>query len=208
MKIAVLGGTGRTGQHVVQQALDAGHEVVALARTPSKFTSRHDNLTVVQGGILDQEAVEKVITGVDAVVSTLGPANNKPEFTISKGMDNILGAMNKHKVKRIVISAGAGVREPGDNPKLVDRFFGVLLRIISKNVVADMEQVVEKVKASGLEWTIVRVPMLTNEPPQDNLVVGVVGDIRPRISRADMAAFMLKQLTDDTHLHKSPAISN
>ncbi len=123
-------------------------------------------------------------------------------------MDTILTAMKQQNVRRIIIWAGAGVREPQDKPKLIDRFFGLLLNVLSKNVVADMQQVVHKVQASDRDWTVVRVPMLTDQPAQGTLIVGYVGDIHSRISRADMATFMLKQLTDSSYIRKSPAISN
>lgn len=208
MRLAIFGGTGKTGQHLIDHALKAGHEVVMLARTPSKVTSKSDKLRVVQGDILDAASVAETIQDADAVLSVLGPSNNKPEFTISRGMDNILSAMNKHGVRRIIISAGAGVRDPQDQPKLIDKIAGFALNIISKNVVADMQQVVDKVRASDRDWTIVRVPMLTDQPAQGTLKVGYVGDISPRLSREDMAAFMLKQVADDTHTRKAPAISN
>ncbi len=208
MKVAIFGGSGKTGQHLVQQALDAGYEVAALVRTPSKLAVQHTDLSVIQGDILDAQCVEETVRGADAVISVLGPNNNKPEFTISRGMEHILAVMHRHNVRRLIISTGAGVREPEDRPRLVDRFFGLLLRVISKNVVADMEQVVHKVKTSDLDWTIVRVPMLTDEPAQEQLKIGFVGDTGPRLSRADMAAFMLKQAEDNQHLQKSPAISN
>jgi putative NADH-flavin reductase len=208
MKLAIFGGTGRTGQHLIDHALKDGHEVVVLARTPSKVSTTSDRLRVVQGDILDAASVEQAIQGADAVLSVLGPSNNKPEFTISKGMDNILSAMGKHGVKRLIISAGAGVRDPQDQPKLIDKVAGFALNIISKNVVADMKQVVDKVRQSDRDWTIVRVPMLTDEPAQGSLKVGYVGDISPRLSREDMAVFMLKQVKDETYIRKAPAISN
>ena len=208
MKLAIFGGTGKTGQHLINHALKDGHEVVALARTPSKVTVKSDRLRVVQGDILDGTSVEAAVQGADAVLSVLGPSNNKPDFTISKGMDNILSAMGKHGVRRLIISAGAGVRDPQDQPKLIDKIAGFALKVISRNVVADMQAVVDKVRASDRDWTIVRVPMLTDEPSRETLKVGYVGDISPRISREDMAVFMLRQVQDDTHLRKAPAISN
>jgi len=208
MKLAIFGGTGKTGQHLINHALKDGHEVVALARTPSKVTVKSDRLRVIQGDILDVASVEAAIQGADAVLSVLGPSNNKPDFTISKGMDNILSAMGKHGVRRLIISAGAGVRDPQDQPKLIDKIAGFALKVISRNVVADMQAVVDKVRASDRDWTIVRVPMLTDEPSRKTLKVGYVGDISPRISREDMAVFMLRQVQDNTHLRKAPAISN
>jgi NAD(P)-dependent dehydrogenase (short-subunit alcohol dehydrogenase family) len=208
MKVAIFGGTGKTGQHLVQQALELGHEVVMLARTPSNFTIQHPRLTVIQGDIVDAACVEATIQGVDAVISVLGPRSNKPEFIISKGTDHILNAMKRHHVRRIIISAGAGVRDPYDKPKFIDHFFGFLLNLLSKNAVEDMKQVVDKVRNSDRDWFVIRVPMLTDQPAQGTLKIGYVGDITPRLSRADMAAFMLKQLEDDTYIRKAPAISN
>jgi putative NADH-flavin reductase len=208
MKLAIFGGTGRTGQHLVTQALDGGYEVAALVRTPSRLALEHEKLQVVTGGILDRNCVEQVIQGADAVLSTLGPSSNKPEFTISQAMEHILHAMEKHNVRRIILSAGAGVRDPHDRPGLIDQLASFLLNILSKNVVADMKQVVEKVRASDRDWTVVRVPMLTDQPAQGTLKVGYVGDISPRLSRADLAAFILQQVEDDNHVHKAPAISN
>ncbi len=208
MKVAIFGGTGKTGQHLVQQALELGHEVVMLARTPSNFTIQHPKLTILQGDIVDATCVEATIQEVDAVISVLGPRSNKPEFIISKGTEHILNAMKRHHVRRIIISAGAGVRDLHDKPKFIDHFFGFLLNLLSKNAVEDMKQVVDKVRNSDRDWFVIRVPMLTDQPAQGTLKIGYVGDITPRLSRADMAAFMLKQLDDDTYLRKAPAISN
>ena len=208
MRIAIFGGTGKTGLHLVQQALDAGDEVVALARTVSKLTISHQHLKIVQGDILDAAGIEQTIQGVDTVLSLLGPKDNKPTFTISQGTAHILSAMKKHNVQRIIVVAGAGVRDPNDKPKLIDHFFGLLLSVLSKNAVADMKRAIDLVRQSDLDWTVVRVPMLTDQPRQDSLKIGYVGDITTRLSRADMAAFVLKQVRDKTYIGKAPAISN
>jgi putative NADH-flavin reductase len=208
MKLAVFGGTGKTGQHVIQQALDAGHQVTALARTPSKLNIQHPSLSIIQGDVQNANCVAETIAGADAVISVLGPTSNKPEFAVSKGVDHILSAMRAHNIQRLIISTGAGVRDPNDKPKPVDRFFGLVLRVLSKNVVADMNEAIKKVRSNDLEWTVVRAPMLTDQPATGQLKVGYVGDISPRLSRADMAAFMLRQLENDTYVRKAPAISN
>jgi putative NADH-flavin reductase len=208
MKIALFGATGKTGLHLLQQALDAGHEVTVLVRTPSKLSVQHPLLRVIQGDVQQADSVEEAIRGAQVVISTLGPSSNRPQFAISKGMGHILQAMSQHGVRRLIISAGAGVRDPKDRPNLVDRFFGAVLRIVSKNVVADMEQAVALVRQSSLDWTIVRVPMLTDQPPQGTLKVGYVGDTTPRIARADMAAFMLRQASEAQFIRQAPAISN
>ena len=117
--------------------------------------------------------------------------------------------LRQHGVRRLIQSAGAGVRDPKDTPTLVHAFFGVLVRLLSPNVVKDMELVVEKVRGSDLDWTVVRVPMLTEDPATGRIREGYVGKaIGPRLSRADMADYMLRQVESKTYLGQAPAISN
>jgi putative NADH-flavin reductase len=209
MNITVFGGTGKTGKLVVEQALAAGHQVTILVRNPAKVTIQNPHLRVVQGELQDTAKVLEAVKGADAVISALGPSTNKPVMEISKGMTNIVAAMRQKGVKRLIVTAGAGVRDPLDQPKLVDNFIVLALKTFNGNVYEDMRQVMEQVKASGLEWTIVRGPMLTDDPPTGKVRAGGVGkDIGTRLARADFATFLLQQVNDATWVHKAPAISN
>jgi len=209
MKIAIFGGSGRTGQHLVKQALEKGHQVVVLARNPGKLTIKNPGLTTIQGDVKDANAVRQTIVGVDAVISVLGPTNNEPTFEVSQGMTNILSVMKKKGVRRLVISAGAGVGDPNDAPKLFNHVMNFLLKVMAKNVLADMSKVVDMVRTSDLDWTVVRLPMLTDDPKTGSVKVGYVGKgMGSRIARGDIADFMLAQLSDKTYVRKSPAISN
>ncbi len=209
MKLTIFGASGRTGQHLVQQALEAGHSVTALARTPSKISVQHPGLTLIQGDILDPACVEQAVSVADAVLSVLGPTANKPDYIITKGTRHMLDAMQKHSVRRLIISAGAGVPDPNDDPQLINHVISFLLNVFSRHVVADMLQVVDLVRRSDRDWTIVRVPMLTDQPRSGQIRVGWVGKgTGPRLSRADMAAFMLQQLEQDTFMRQAPVISN
>lgn len=103
------------------------------------------------------------------------------------------------------------VRDPArvDRPGPFDRLIGVVLRLAATNVVADMRRMVELVRASELDWTVVRVPMLTDGPAAGRWRVGMVGQgTGPRLSRTDLAAFLLTQLDDRAHLRASPVVSN
>jgi len=189
--IAIFGATGRAGKHLVQQALNSGYCVRALARDPGKLNMQHERLLVVQGSLSDKPQVEQVIAESDAVLSVLGPTSNEPTFEISQGTQTIVAAMKKHGVKRLIISAGAGVGDPGDAPKLF------------------MLKTVALVRQSGLEWTVVRVPRLTDSAQTGQVRVGMVGKgTGANLSRADMAEFMLKQIDDGRHLRQAPVISN
>lgn len=209
MKLTIFGATGRTGQHLLRQALAAGHQVTVLVRDPAKIPSQHDRLRVVKGSLTDAACLNQVIAGADAVISALGPSNNQPTFDISSGMQGIITAMKMNGVKRLIISAGAGVGDPGDQPKLFNKVMNVMLKAAARNVYEDMLKTVALVRESGLDWTVVRVPMLTDDPATGQVKVGMVGKgMGPRISRADMAEFLLKQAGSREYVGKAPAISN
>ena len=146
MKIAIFGGTGRTGKHVVEQALANGFKLKVLARTPSKLVIENDALTVIEGNISDEKTVEETINGVDAVISVLGPTSNEPVFEVSYGMEHILAAMKKDGVRRLIISAGAGVGDPKDEPKFINHIMNFLLKLMAKNVLEDMSRTVKLVR--------------------------------------------------------------
>jgi putative NADH-flavin reductase len=209
MKITIFGGTGRAGRHLVEQALTAGHQVTALVRSPSGLDIQSEGLRVVQGDLADTEKVESAVAGADAVISVLGPAGNKPGYEISRITDTILAAMHRCGVRRLVVAAGAGVRDRQDRPGAFDHLISVVLRLATRHVYEDMVQVVQKVRSSGLDWTVVRVPMLTDGPATGNLKVGYLGQgVGTRVTRADMAGFMLEQASSTVYLHQAPVISN
>jgi putative NADH-flavin reductase len=209
MKISVFGGTGRTGQHLVHQALQQGHEVVVLARTPSKLSTLNKALKIIQGNVTDPTCVEQVITGADAVISALGPSSNHPVFEVSQGMHHILTAMSKYQVRRLVIIAGAGVADPDDKPTMIHKVVTRLLKTFAKNAYEDMFRSVALVRICDYDWTIVRAPRLTDKAATGQVKVGMVGkDMGLSISRADMANFILSELQSNAHLRKSPMISN
>ncbi len=209
MKLAIFGGTGKGGQFLVPRALDSGHEVVMLTRNPARFTLQHERLTVLQGDIADRARVDATIQGADAVLSSLGANSKTPPFSISKGFDNILKSMDDHHVRRLIMSVGAVIFDPLDRPQPPNHLFHFIWVNFQKNVYEDMLQVVQKVQASDLDWTIVRVPYLTERfSKPGTLRVGYLGDIGGMITRTDMSDFMVKQLTSDTYIKKAPAISN
>lgn len=208
MKISVFGASGRTGKPLVEQALAAGHEVTAFVRDPAKLGLSHARLQLVKGDIGDAAAVEAAIRGQDAVLITLGRAKGGRKDIMEAGAKAILPAMQKLGVRRLVTLTGAGVAQPGDAPKAFDRVMGVLLRTFAKEVLEDSKRHVELVRQSGLDWTVVRVPVLSDGPRTGKYRVGMVGtDSGARIARADVADFMLKAVSDPSYIGKSPVVS-
>lgn len=209
MRLAVFGASGRTGQELVKQALERGYGVAALARNPAKLDIQDARLRVVKGDVQDPVCVEQVIAGTDAVISVLGPTHNKPAFEVSRGMEHILGAMQKQGVYRLVISAGAGVGDPQDRPGLFDRLIQALLRRTARYLYEDMRRAVALVRASDRDWTVVRAPMLVDGPGGGRVRVGYLGQgVGVRLKRADLARVLLDEVESKAHVRQAPVVSN
>lgn len=208
MKLTIFGATGRTGRQLITQALEASHEVTAFVRDSSKLGVTHSRLRVKQSDIYEAKAVESAIAGQDAVLSALGPVRGGPKDVMGAAARNIVAGMKSTGVRRLVTLTGAGVAQPGDEPKLFNRFMSLMLNTFARDVLTDSAEHAQIVRGSDLDWTIVRVPMLTDGPRTGQYRVGMVGiDDGPRISRADVAAFMLKQLELGAKPQTSPVIS-
>lgn len=209
MKIAVFGGGGRTGRFLIEQALAEGHQLAVLARNPERLGLTHEHLRVIVGDAADPAAVAQTVMGSEAVISLLGPTRGQEPFTISRAYDHILAAMRQHGVRRLVITAGAGVGDPLDAPGLADRLVGWLLRIMARSVYEDMLQAVAKVRASDLDWTVARAPMLSDGPTPGEVRAGYLGKgVGMRLNRQDFARFVLQQLTSTQYLRQAPVVSN
>jgi putative NADH-flavin reductase len=211
MNLLVFGATGGTGRAITSQALEQGHRVTAFARHPEAIKAEHEDLIVTQGDILDYASVERAVKGQDAVLSALGTKAIRKSTTISDGTHNIITAMEKYGVKRLVFESSISI---GDS-KPQQRQFGLVYRLvifpfILRNMFQDKEIQERYIRQSTLDWIIVRPAVLINGP-----LTGVYRSefgttdmsIKAKISRADVADFMLKQLTDDTYVHKTPSLS-
>lgn len=208
MKIVVFGASGGTGKEIVRQALEAGHEVTGFVRSPAKLEISHPNLKKCQGDVLDVAAVEGAVAGQDAVISALGPTRPPVPGMMENAAKNILAAMKKHGVQRLVSTTGAGVRDPQDKPKLVDHVMKGLLSLLAKEVLRDSAVNVDVIRASNVDWTIVRYPRLIDGTHTGKYRVGYVGkDSGSQLSRADGADFVLKELTEAKYVHQMPMVS-
>jgi putative NADH-flavin reductase len=197
---------------LLEQAVAAGHEVKALVRDPGKLPlslSAHERLELIRGDALDPAAVARTVAGVDAVLSVLGQTKGSPPDLVTRATENILAAMKAHGVRRIVTLTGAGVPDPRDQPKLIDRIFTFFLKRISGAVLEDGKAHAARLGASGLAWTVVRAPRLTNGPHTGRYRVGFVGkDSGVQVSRADVADFMLKEVQSSRYVQQMPVVTS
>ncbi len=206
ISLVIFGATGSVGRELLEQALDQGHMVTAFTRNPDKITADHDNVRVIKGDVLVPASVGKAVKGQEAVLCTLG-AGRKGTVR-SEGTRNIIRAMESAGVRRLICQTTLGVGDSSGNLNFFWKriMFGALLR----QTFADHVRQEEYVTASGLDWTIVRPAAFTDGPRTGQYKHGFPGtepSLTLKISRADVADFMLKQLTDDAYLRKTPGLS-
>ena len=208
MKIIVFGATGGTGKEIVKQALEAGHTVTAFVRDPAKVAIQHPKLEVVKGDVTDAFAVEKAVDGQDAVISALGPSRPPVPGMMESAAQNIAGAMKKTGIRRLVSTTGAGVRDAQDRPGLADHIMKMLLTLLAGDVLRDSAANVAVLRATDLDWTIVRYPRLTDGPFTGKYRVGYLGqNAGIQLSRADGAHFVLQELADGKYIRQMPVVS-
>lgn len=207
MRIAVFGASGRTGRHVVTQAIERDHDVVAFVRSASNLPVDDPALEVVEGDAYEGTNVAEAVAGADAVVSTLGQSKQTPDDLLTVAGRHVIDAMTAHEVDRLVTMVGAGVRTEGETVSLGGKLMGSLLTLLSRAVLEDAKTHVDDVRASSLRWTVVRVPRLGDDDPRGEYRVGE--DIQlgfEAVARADVAAFMLDVVEEDRYVHQLPKI--
>jgi putative NADH-flavin reductase len=208
MKAIVFGATGGTGREVVRQALDQGHQITAFVRSPDKIVDlEHANLTVVRGDVLDAAAVEAAVPGHEAVFCAIGAGAERTTLR-QDGTRNVIAAMEQAEISRLICLSSLGVGDSKANISFFTRY--VIIGIFLRHAFADHEAQEALVKRSPLDWTIVRPPHLTDGPRTGEYRHGFpITDrkIQGKISRADVADFMIKQLTDASYVHQTPGVS-
>jgi putative NADH-flavin reductase len=168
MKIAVFGASGKTGSLVVEQALAAGHEVIAYVRTPGSIKSEHPNLKVFVGNLNEKDNLKKAIAGADACISTLGSGSlTKHNLAITEGIDNIINIMEEEGVPRIIYMSSFGAGESRYYMPQPARF--LVLDVMLRIPVADHNTNEQRIAKSKLQWTVVRPGGLTNGAKTGNL---------------------------------------
>ena len=197
--IMVFGASGRTGLEVVEQALEAGNKVTVVLRHPEVFPIRHEQLRIIKGDVFQPLTYENAFFGIEVVISCLGSRNREPTTVYSEGMTNILAAMQKVNVNRIIcLSAGAVVVPP--NASFIMKFIikNVLQRLF-KHSYADMLKMETILSKSNQNWTVIRPPRLLNGDKTGNYrtVSNDYLEGMSSLTRADLAHYIINHLEDE-----------
>jgi putative NADH-flavin reductase len=205
MRLAIFGGTGGTGLELTRQALEHGHNVRVLVRNPKRMPLVNANMRLVLGNVLDRESVTKTVLGADAVLSCLGQRNLvRNTRVVSDGTRQIMAVMQQHGVRRLVVESAFGAGESLTQAGLAAR---LLLATLLWAPYEDKNLMEPEVKASGLEWTILRPTLLSNGPLTSLYTVSAGRPAAMRVSRADVAAAMLRAVEEGLWVGESPAVT-
>jgi putative NADH-flavin reductase len=209
VKIAVFGANGPTGRQVVRQALDAGHEVTAFVRDAAAFDVKHERLRTVVGDTLRDDAkVADAIRGQDAVVSALGRrASFKSENLIRLSLQSIVSAMERNGVRRLIVVSAFGVGDSRRDAPLVPR---IMYRLLLGDIFADKKAAEDDLRRSSVDWIVAYPVLLTNGPLTGRYRVGERLELSgmPKISRADVAHFVLSQLEARDYVRKVAVLAD
>jgi putative NADH-flavin reductase len=205
MRLAIFGGTGGTGLELTRQALEHGHNVRVLVRNPNRMPLVNPNMRLVLGNVLDQESVTKTLLGTDAVLSCLGQRNLwKNTRVVSDGTRMLMAVMRQHGVRRLVVESAFGAGESLVYANLIARLvFATLLRAPYD----DKNLMEPEVKSSGLEWTILRPTRLTDGPLTGRYTVSAGRPAASSVSRADVAAAMLRAVEERMWVGEAPTVT-
>jgi putative NADH-flavin reductase len=211
MNLLVLGATGATGRVLVPMALAAGHTVTAVVRKRELLHIESPKLTVVEGSVMDAELMDQVVPSQQAVISILGTRRGPSGFgsfkLMSRTMDALLPALQRHKVPRLILLSALGVGESAD---IAPPFLRIIFQTVFRPVGQDKASSEDHIRRSGLDWTIVYAPVLTNGAEVGAYQHGAqlqINGLR-RLSRADLARFLLDQTEDPTYIGKNVVVSS
>ena len=209
LNILIVGATRGIGRALVEQALASGNSVTALARHPERLTAQHERLRKARGDILDAGSLSGAMAGQNAVCCAIGVRTPwEQPGVFAKGTERLLQAMKSNAVRRLVCVTGIGAGDSrGHGGFLYDRVFFPLLL---KSVYADKDLQEALIRAADVDWTIVRPGFLTNGPQtrRYRVLTELAGVSAGKISRADVAHFILEELLANRYLRQTPLLTD
>ena len=206
-KTAVLGGSGKSGFYLINHLLNLGKQLKMLHRNPDNIKIQNPLLEIVKGDARDPQAVQQLIEGCDAVISTLGQPKGESSI-FSDATRNVIHAMDLFRIKRYIVTTGLNVDTPGDEKSEYTAAATEWMKTNYPKTTADKQGEWEILNKSGLDWTMVRLPLIELTENKNDIRVSLVDCPGEKISATSLAIFLVEQLNDNTYYRQSPFISN
>ncbi|MEB2779283.1 NAD(P)H-binding protein [Algoriphagus sp. C2-6-M1] len=208
-KIAVIGGTGKAGNFLVNELVKAGFQIKMLVRNPDRIPIYNPQIEVIIGDVLDQPTVNKLLEDCDAVISTLGWGVPPSKHTISsEGTSNVLQAMKLHGITRYVVASGINVDVKGDKKGASVKAATEWMYANYPNSTADKQLEYELLNRNEVDWTLVRLPLITMDEENRSINVSLEDCLGDQISATSLANFLIDQLSNRQFIKQAPFIAN
>ncbi|UGU16012.1 NAD(P)H-binding protein [Sinomicrobium kalidii] len=209
IKIAVIGGTGKSGKYLTEQLIDRGFQLKLLLRNPQNLKIRHPNIEIVAGNVVNYAAVLQLIKDCDAVISTLGLGIPASEPTIfSQSTTNVIKVMQVLNLHRYIVTTGLNVDTPFDHKGTKTTYGTAWMKEMFPVSTADKQKEYEILIASTLDWTLVRLPLIRQTKESDKTEVSLTDCPGDSISATDLATFLIRQLDCESFIREAPFIAN
>jgi putative NADH-flavin reductase len=207
IKVAVLGGGGRTGGFLVNQLVYQGYRLKLLLRNPDKFSIESPLIEIIEGDALDADAIDSLVEGCRVVISTVGQRKDEP-LVSSQATLNILNSMFSYGLKRYILVAGLNVYTPSDTKSAKTAMATKWMKVNFPLAHEDRQLTYSILSESRINWTMVRVPLIEFSDIRGEIGISPVDCPGDKISAANIAAFLIEQITDTHYFQKSPFIAN
>lgn len=207
IKIAVLGGGGRTGKYLVNCLINRGFQVKLLLRKPEEFQLKSSLIEIIKGDATNYDAIHKLVEGCMAVISTVGQRQGEP-LVASRAVTNVLGAINTFGTKRFIALAGLNVDTPADRKSAQTRMATEWMKANFPEIHSDRQKSYAILNESNLDWTLVRVPFIEFLDAEGELSVKLDDCPSDKINAGSLAVFLADQLSDATYIRKAPFVAS
>lgn len=207
VKVAILGGSGKVGRFLIQKVSEDGYPMRVLMRNPDKIKPSDGRMEIVQGDARDSAVIRSLLQGCDAVLSAL--RQRKGEAPICNTVtSHVLAAMKELGIRRYILVRAFSIDAPGDHKDLRSRVVSTLVRSVIHAIWSDWQKELDTLLRSDVAWTMVRVPIVVEEPSLGQVRVDVASPPGKKISGCDLANFVVAQITEPTYVRKAPFIGN
>ncbi len=206
IKVALLGATGKAGKYILQELLNQEYAVKALIRQPENFSISHPLLEIVKGDIKDYETARFLLSGCQAVISSIGPRKDEP-LVQSLATKNVLKAMEEFQLSRYLLLAGLNVDVLGDQKSVKNKASTEWMRKTFPEAVADRQLAFEILSNSKTDWTFIRLPFIEQTSERHGTLANLYDCVGNKISTTDLADFVIDQIEDEFYFRKAPFVA-
>ncbi|MEX0931753.1 MAG: NAD(P)H-binding protein [Candidatus Paceibacterota bacterium] len=208
MRITIFGADGRTGREVITEALSRGHILTGFVYSKDSINTFPPHVRIFCGDIRNHQTVKESIISADAVVSVIGHVKGSDPLVQTKGVQNVVVAMEELGIKRLISLTGTGARVPGDTPSLLDKILNFFVTLVDKERIRDGQEHLKVLEQSSLDWSVLRVLKLNKSKlPAGNYTLTAHGPAEASTSRKKVAHIILDLIENKLFFKEYPVVS-